>query len=156
MTDKTGIAMGSIDEASIRTLVHDFYGKAMQDDLLAPIFGREVAADAWPAHLDKMCAFWSSVLLRSGRYEGRPMRPHLIITGIEDRHFERWLTLFAETARQVFDDADANGVIATAERIGHNFRLARAQNRGLDSTRMEMIRAEPDGPREPAVWTPPQ
>ena len=47
-------------------------------------------------------------------------------------------------------------LIATAERIGHNFRLARAQNRGLDSTRMEMIRAEPDGPREPAVWTPPQ
>ena len=37
---------------------------------------------------------------------------------------------------------DANGVIATAERIGHSFRLARAQNRGLDGARMEMIRAE--------------
>ena len=79
-----------------------------------------------------------------------------MIPDIEDRHFQRWLTLFAETARQAFDENDANGVIATAERIGHNFRLARAQNRGLDSTRMEMIRAEPDGPREPAVWTPPQ
>jgi len=153
---RRGIPMGSIDEDSIHALVHGFYGKAMDDPDLAAIFGREIEKHEWPAHLDKMCAFWSSVLLRSGRYEGRPMRPHLIITGIEDRHFERWLTLFAETARQVFDDVDANGVIATAERIGHNFRLARAQNRGLDSTRMEMIRAEPDGPREPAVWTPPQ
>ena len=153
---RRGIPMGSIDEDSIHALVHGFYGKVMDDPDLVAIFGREIQKHEWPAHLDKMCAFWSSVLLRSGRYEGRPMRPHLIITGIEDRHFERWLTLFAETARQVFDEADANGVIATAERIGHNFRLARAQNRGLDSTRMEMIRAEPDGPRQPAVWTPPQ
>ena len=152
---RRGIPMGSIDEDSIRALVHGFYGKVMADPDLAAIFGREIQKDEWPAHLDKMCAFWSSVLLRSGRYDGRPMRPHLTIPDIEDRHFQRWLTLFSETARQSFDDKDAAGVIAMAERIGHNFRLARAQNRGLDSTRMETIRAEPDGPREPAVWTPP-
>lgn len=153
---RRGIPLGSIDEDSIRALVHRFYGKVMADPDLAAIFGREIERDEWPAHLEKMCAFWSSVLLRSGRYEGRPMRPHLVIPGIEDRHFERWLTLFAETARQTFDDTDANGVIATAERIGHSFRLARAQNRGLDGARMEMIRAEPDGPRRPAVWSPPR
>ena len=141
MTDKTGIAMGSIDEASIHTLVHDFYGKAMQDDLLAPIFGREVAADAWPAHLDKMCAFWSSTLLRSGRYDGRPLAPHLRLDDLDDGHFQRWLTLFAETARQAFDDKDAAGVIAMAERIAHSFRLARSLHKGRDSLGLEMIRA---------------
>ncbi|PIO98112.1 group III truncated hemoglobin [Pleomorphomonas carboxyditropha] len=142
---RRGIPMGSIDEDNIRALVHGFYGKVMADPDLAAIFGREIEKNQWPAHLEKMCAFWSSVLLRSGRYDGRPMRPHLMIPDIEDRHFQRWLTLFAETARRVFDERDANGVIATAERIGHNFRLARAQNRGLDSTGLEMIRAEPAG-----------
>ena len=143
MTDKTGdgIAMGSIDEASIHTLVHDFYGKAMQDDLLAPIFGREVAADAWPAHLDKMCAFWSSTLLRSGRYDGRPLAPHLRLDDLDDGHFQRWLTLFATAARNAFAADDAAGVIAMAERIAHSFRLARSLHKGRDSLGLVMIRA---------------
>ena len=94
-----GIPMGSIDEDSIRALVHRFYGKVMADPDLAAIFGREIEKHEWPAHLDKMCAFWSSALLRSGRYDGRPLPPHLAIPDIEDRHFQRWLTLFAETAR---------------------------------------------------------
>ncbi len=140
---RRGIPMGSIDEDSIHALVHGFYDKVMADPDLVAIFGREITREQWPAHLEKMCAFWSSVLLRSGRYDGRPMRPHLTIPDIEDRHFQRWLTLFAATARQVFDERDANGVIATAERIGHNFRLGRAQNRGLDSTPLTVIRAEP-------------
>lgn len=70
------------------------------------------------------------------------MRPHLQIRDIDDIHFEHWLKLFAETARGIFDEADANGIIATAERIGHNFRLTRAQNAGRDTTSMTMIRAE--------------
>ena len=145
-----GIPMGSIDEDSIHRLVHGFYGKVMADPDLAAIFGREIAKDEWPAHLDKMCAFWSSALLRSGRYDGRPLPPHLAIPDIEDRHFQRWLTLFAETARQAFDDKDAAGVIAMAERIGHSFRLARAQNAGRDSVAMTMLRAEPLSPPPPA------
>ncbi len=143
---RRGIPMGSIDEDSIHALVHGFYGKVMADPDLVAIFGREIEKNQWPAHLEKMCAFWSSVLLRSGRYDGRPMRPHLRIPDIEDRHFQRWLTLFAETAHEAFDERDAAGVIATAERIGHNFRLARAQNRGLDSVGLTVIRAEPAGP----------
>jgi len=144
---RRGIPMGSIDEDSIHALVHGFYGKVMADPDLAAIFGREIEQNQWPVHLEKMCAFWSSVLLRSGRYDGRPMRPHLSIPDIEDRHFERWLTLFAETARNVFDERDASGVIATAERIGHNFRLARAQNRGEDGAGLAVIRAAPAGRR---------
>jgi len=141
-TDRQGIPMGSISEETIHALVHGFYGKVMADPHLAAIFGREIDKDEWPAHLEKMCAFWSSVLLRSGRYEGRPMRPHLTIRDIDDIHFTRWLALFAQTARGIFDEADANGIIATAERIGHNFRLTRAQNAGRDTTSMTMIRAE--------------
>lgn len=63
-----------IDEEMIRTLVHGFYGRVGQDPLLAPVF--EVHIVDWNGHLDRMCEFWSSVALMSGRYHGRPMPKH--------------------------------------------------------------------------------
>ena len=88
-----------------------------------------------------MCAFWSSTLLRSGRYDGRPLAPHLRLDDLDDGHFQRWLTLFATAARNAFAADDAAGVIAMAERIAHSFRLARSLHKGRDSLGLEMIRA---------------
>ena len=34
-----------------------------------------IKPEAWPRHLGKMCDFWSSTLLRTGRYDGRPLPP---------------------------------------------------------------------------------
>ena len=45
-----------------------------------------------------LCAFWSSVALMSGRYHGQPMVAHLPLP-IDTPHFDRWLEIFAETAR---------------------------------------------------------
>jgi hemoglobin len=64
----------SITEPIIRDLVHAFYAKARRDELLGPIF--EANVKDWPAHLENMCAFWSSATLKSGRYKGHPMLPH--------------------------------------------------------------------------------
>ena len=36
----------------------------------------------------------------SGRYHGQPMAKHLPLS-VDARDFDRWLTLFAETAREV-------------------------------------------------------
>src|SRR5437762_11002542 len=113
----------SIDEAGIRRLVHGFYDAVRLDPMLAPIFGREIAPERWPLHLDKMCAFWSSVLLRTGRYGGRPLPPHLALAELSDRHFQRWLGLFRAAAVEVFDEAGAAAVVSRAERIAHSFRL---------------------------------
>ncbi len=48
--------------------------------------------------------------LRPGPAEG----PHLQIRDIEDKPFQRWLTLFAETARQVLDARNGKNVIDRA------------------------------------------
>ncbi len=76
-----------------------------EDEILGPVFGKRV--EDWDEHLTKLKAFWSSVVLMTGRWEGRPMPVHAAITEISDAHFERWLALFAETAGTVCPPAAA-------------------------------------------------
>ena len=68
-------ARTGIDEATIVTLVHRFYANVRGDPILAPVFAARI--DDWEAHLARMCAFWSSVALMSGRYHGQPRGKHL-------------------------------------------------------------------------------
>lgn len=137
--------LASVNEDSIRALVHGFYDTAQKDPLIGPIFAREVAADHWPAHLEKMCAFWSSLLLKTRRYQGHPLRPHLRIAELSDDHFRRWLSLFRQTAERVFDAEDAIAVTATATNIAQSFRLSVAFHRGEDTTRLVPLTAGPTG-----------
>ena len=90
-------ALTGIDEAMIRRLVHAFYARVRADALLAPVFEARVAEADWPAHLERMCAFWSSVALMTGRYHGRPMQAHAPLP-VQAGHFDRWLELFRATA----------------------------------------------------------
>lgn len=139
-----GVALASVNEESIRNLVHQFYARVRDDDLIGPIFGREIAPERWPVHLEKMCAFWSSLLLKTRRYDGRPLSPHLRLTELSDEHFHRWLALFRTTAAQVFDAKDAEAAGNLAEKIAYSFRLSIAFQRGEDTTKL----AQPSG-RQP-------
>src|SRR3546814_3880177 len=57
-----------ISEALVHDLVFAFYDRIRADATLGPIFDG-VIGDRWDEHLAKMCDFWSSVMLASGRYE---------------------------------------------------------------------------------------
>lgn len=128
-------ALDGLDEEKVRRLVHLFYERVRDDAVLGPIFGSRIAADAWPVHLSKMCDFWSSVLLKTGRYEGRPLPPHLALGGEGgDVQFGRWLALFRPTAVEVLPPAAAQAAIAHAERMAHSFRLAIGFHHGEDIT----------------------
>ncbi|CAM5505520.1 hypothetical protein MAUB1S_08443 [Mycolicibacterium aubagnense] len=94
----TDPAHPDIDEALIARLVRTFYERARADDLIGPIFA--AAVHDWDEHIANITAFWSSVILRSGRYNGRPMRPHLTLP-LENEHFDRWLALFEATAKEL-------------------------------------------------------
>jgi hypothetical protein len=65
--------------------------------LLAPVFAR---VENWDGQLVKLRAFWSSVVLMSGRYQGQPMQAHFPLT-IEPQHFDRWLALFEQSTADV-------------------------------------------------------
>ena len=117
-----------LDEQMIHDVVHGFYDKIRADDLLGPIFNGVI--DDWPTHLQKMCDFWSSGFLRTARYTGQPLQPHLIIPDIGEEHFRRWLTLFRATVHAVCPEPVAEIFMDRAIRIAHSFRLARAFHHG--------------------------
>jgi hemoglobin len=106
-----------IDEAMIQRLVHGFYAEVRQDELLGPIFAAQVVE--WEPHLQQICAFWSAVLLKTGRYHGRPMLRHLPLP-IDARHFDRWLELFAAAARHHCDPAAASHFVKSAQGIAQS------------------------------------
>ena len=106
----------------IETLVATFYARIRTDPELGPIFLAAIGGD-WTAHLKTMCDFWSSVMNTSGRYKGKPIPAHVKLTGIEPRHFERWLRLFSETAHGLFDAKLAAMFMERAERIAESLKL---------------------------------
>ncbi|CAN5403070.1 truncated hemoglobin [soil metagenome] len=112
-----------VDERSIRQLVDAFYVKVRADAELGPVFAGVIRGD-WQPHLDKMYAFWSSVMLKSGRYKGNPVIKHAMIAAMKPEMFARWLTLFVETCDQQFDDAISAEFRVRAERIAESLKLA--------------------------------
>lgn len=131
-----------LDEDMIHAVVHGFYAGIRKDDLLGPIFNAAIAPEDWPVHLAKMCDFWSATLLRTGRYDGRPLPPHLAIPGLGETHFRRWLTLFRETVHRLCPPEVASLFMDRAFRIAHSFRLAIAFNRQEDTLLIEPILEE--------------
>jgi hemoglobin len=114
---------GRLSANAIRHLIDSFYTKVRADSELGPIFKRAIPGD-WGPHLATMHDFWSSVMLTSGRYKGNPVAVHLRVEGIEPHLFARWLTLFDETCRELFDDDVADAFRAKAERIAESLKLA--------------------------------
>ena len=118
-TDRLRAETG-IDEAMIDRLVEAFYARVRDDALIGPIFAERV--EDWAPHLAQMKLFWSSVALSTGVYLGRPMPKHLPLP-IDARHFDRWLELFAETARALCPPIAADHFIERARRIAESLEL---------------------------------
>lgn len=111
----------TITEPAIAALVHRFYAKARRDPAIGPVFNDAVGD--WDEHLKKLCDFWSSVMLGTGRYKGNPMAAHLKHP-IEPAFFARWLLLWRETAGELFAPDLAAQFRDKAERIGESLKLA--------------------------------
>lgn len=116
-----------IDEAMISGLVTTFYAQVRTDPLIGPIFDAKI--DDWSHHLEKLCAFWSSVVLMTGRYHGQPMQAHLSLP-IRSEHFERWLEIFEATAMSVCPPKAADVFIDRARRIADSLELGIVARRG--------------------------
>ena len=112
----------AIDDVMIRTLVHGFYDRVRMDPEIGPIFDEVIGAE-WDSHLAKMCKFWSSVMLMSGRYKGNPMTAHVRLKMVRPEHFERWLSLFRATARELCPSEIAELFIVRTENIARSLQL---------------------------------
>ena len=115
------MAETGLDEEILRDLVHRFYAKVQADPVLSPVFAARI--QDWGPHLDRMAAFWSSVALMTGRYHGAPVPAHATLP-VTWAHFDRWLTLFRATAREVCPPKGAAHVVERAERIARSLHMA--------------------------------
>lgn len=131
-----------LDEPLIHAVVHGFYARIREDTLLSPIFNAAIPAEEWPVHLQKMCDFWSSMLLKTARYGGRPLPPHLAIEGLGAEHFRRWLGLFKLTVETTCPPEIARLFMDRALRVAHSFHLAVAFHRGEDTLSITPFRAD--------------
>jgi hemoglobin len=110
----------AINEDTIGTLVDAFYAKVRRDPTIGPVFNDAVRD--WDEHLATLRAFWSSVMLTSGRYKGNPMAAHMQLP-IEPAFFDRWLGLWRETTAELFAPELAAQFVQKAERIGESLKL---------------------------------
>ena len=118
----------TITEEALTTLVETFYARVREDELIGPVFND--AIHDWPGHLDKLQSFWSSVMLTSGRYKGRPLPAHVRHSDrISPASFERWLGLWRETSDELFEPGPAAALLDKAERIAESLSLGIAFNR---------------------------
>jgi hemoglobin len=103
----------------VKLLVDTFYGKVREDELIGPIFDERIR-DRWPEHLAKMYTFWQTVLLGEHTYYGSPFPPHAQLP-VEKNHFDRWLSLFAQTLEELFSGEVANEAIWRANKMAVMF-----------------------------------
>ena len=114
--------MEQVTEEGIVRLVDAFYDKVRRDAVIGPVFDNSIG-DGWPAHLEKMYGFWSSVMLTTGRYKGNPVKVHMDVEGIVPPMFGRWLDLFDETVDEFFAEQPAAVFRFKARRIGESLML---------------------------------
>ncbi len=120
-----------VTEDTIKSQVDAFYAQVRRDPVLGPIFASAIADDTWPAHLEKMYTFWSSVMLTSGRYKGDPVSTHRKVVGIEPPMFGNWLDLFETTAAELFIPEISEQFGRKARRIAESLKLAMFFKPGL-------------------------
>lgn len=139
-----------VTEEMVHRVVHGFYARIRADDLLGPIFNGAIG-DRWDHHLSKMVDFWSSVLLMTGRYEGRPMAAHLMLDAkrgdqgmprLDQPHFDSWLALFRDTAQELCPPEAAALFIARAEKIAQSFVMGLRFQRGETPDWLGPVRSE--------------
>ncbi len=109
----------------IQLLVNTFYTKVKHNAQLNPIF-REVAKVEWEHHLPKMYDFWTTVLLGKPIYKGNPMSKHVDLNfrvKLTPELFNEWLSLFSETADELFSGTIADEAKLRAKNIAEMMRV---------------------------------
>jgi hemoglobin len=109
--------------ADLDDLLARFYGQALTDAVLRPVFVDVMRLDL-DEHLPVIGAFWEQVLFQSGAYSGSTMAAHrrvhdrIPLTG---RHFARWLELWQRTVDELFAGPVADRAKAHAARMAAVF-----------------------------------
>ena len=110
-------------EAELERVIPAFYARVRTDSMIGPLFN--AAITDWNHHLGRLIAFWSSVMLTSGRYKGNPMAAHVKHNAaITPEMFDRWLALWSEVTGEMLHADVAEAMQAKAGMIAESLKLA--------------------------------
>ena len=119
----------ALDEVGIATLIATFYDRVRADEELGPVFARAIPEGHWPEHLGHMNAFWSSVMLSTGRYHGKPVQMHAKhLDVLTPGMFTRWLELWTQITHELFAPDQAAVFVAKATQIATSLKFALFQS----------------------------
>ncbi|WP_430424275.1 group III truncated hemoglobin [Maribacter litoralis] len=121
----------------VRVLVHTFYDKIRQHNMLGPIFNGHITEEQWPAHLSKLTDFWESNLFGVRTFRGSPSKAHVNVDknlqhSISQNHFAQWLQLWFETIDELFEGELADRAKEMARRMSTGQYIHIWQNRPRD------------------------
>ena len=108
-----------VTEKMVEALVETFYGRAHADPLLGPFFAATIPD--WQEHLATVGAFWSRALLGTDRYRGCVMGAHTHLR-MAPAHFDRWMALFEQSARETLSPAGYERAMSVAGFIDERLR----------------------------------
>jgi hemoglobin len=95
------------EREDVRLLVDTFYTAVRKDEILGPVFTTLIPENSWPAHLARMTDFWECNLLFRPVFKGNPLQTHRQVDAgyqyqTDDRHYDRWVTLWCSTIDTLF------------------------------------------------------
>jgi hemoglobin len=118
MTEK----FDKINEDTLRVMLTDFYDKVRKDDLIGPIFNNKIGTtdEDWAPHMDRVVAFWCSVLLGAKTYGGGFMIKHAQLPNLEMTHFKRWMELFMPSVSDHYQVSQSIEITIKAQTLMRN------------------------------------
>lgn len=116
-------------------LVHTFYEKVREDELIGPIFNRIIQGEEeWKEHEEKLTDFWESTIFFKGLYRGNPVKVHNSVDEkegfkIDHNHFGRWQLIWIANIQEKFEGENATMAKNKARNMAHHLFLHMFQNK---------------------------
>lgn len=113
------------NRTDIEQLITRFYDRVQTDPVIGYFF-TDVAHVNWEKHLPVMFDFWENILFYSGGYNGNPIAVHKhlhSISPLKKSDFAQWLTLFRETAHELFEGPNTELILQRASSIALTMEL---------------------------------
>ena len=101
-------------------LLKHFYADVRQHALIGPVFNDLI--EDWPAHLNLIGRFWSTITGGPSGYAGQMPARHIPLSLSED-HFHAWLGLWQYNCRSYLSAECASEMIALADSVATRLRM---------------------------------
>lgn len=107
------------------TLMESFYSKALADETIGHYFTKVIAMQM-EKHIPVIVDFWETIVFNRPKYQGDTFGVHdrlHHLSPFKDEHFLRWISLFKETANELFAGDKTELIKQRAESIATVMRI---------------------------------